>query len=403
MNVLMLSAPLPHPKWGASKRNYYLLQALARRHRVSLLTFANKEEAGVAEHLRLLEELAEPVQVIPFQAIHARRWRQFMSVARSRSYLFHLFIQPAMQEALDAMLEGHHYDLVLFENAVVAGYRLAAGVPVVIDQHNIEYEILQRTYERERPSLRKWYNHQQYRLAKQAELERCRRADLLLVTSEREHQVFKRFLPEHPIEVVPNGVDLDLFHNPDTGQEQPHQIIFTGIMDYYPNVKATLFFAQHCWPRIRAAVPDATWLIVGVNPPPTVQRLAHLPGVTVTGWVPDVRPYLASSAVAIVPLEIGSGTRLKILEALAMQKAVVSTSLGCEGLALTPGQHLMVADQPDAFAEAVIAFLKNPARRASFGAAGRALVEATYSWEQCGARLLSALDAHCTQGEQVCR
>ncbi|HEX4714858.1 MAG TPA: glycosyltransferase family 4 protein, partial [Ktedonobacteraceae bacterium] len=152
------------------------------------------------------------------------------------------------------------------------------------------------------------------------------------------------------------------------------------------------FFAHHCWPLIRARIPSATWQIVGKNPMPEVLQLANVPGVTVTGEVSDTRLYLATASVAIAPLRIGSGTRLKILEAFAMQKAVVSSSIGCEGLAVEAGQHLLVADQPEAFAEAVIALLQQPEKRRELGRAGRALVETAYSWEQCGKHLLQAIE-----------
>ena len=165
-------------------------------------------------------------------------------------------------------------------------------------------------------------------------------------------------------------------------------------MDYYPNVHAVLFFAQKIWPLIRAQIPTATWHIVGKNPLPEVQNLAELAGVTITGSVPNMHPYLAEAQVAIAPLLIGGGTRLKILEGLAMQKAIVSTSLGCEGLAITAGKHLIVADEPEAFAREVIALLNNPERRSLLGSTGRALVESEYSWERCGASLLEILKNH---------
>ncbi len=163
-------------------------------------------------------------------------------------------------------------------------------------------------------------------------------------------------------------------------------------MDYYPNTQAVLFFAKNCWPLIREQVPTATWLIVGKNPPFEVQRLATtLPGVTVTGTVPDVRPYLVTSAVAIAPIQAGSGTRLKILESLASQKATVSTTVGCEGLAVVPEKHLLVADTPAAFVQAVVTLLHNPQMRNALGYAGRALVEAEYSWDRCGEQLVHIL------------
>ncbi len=339
-----------------------------------------------------MEALAQRVQLIPLPAPQAKRWQQLLSVARGRSFFFNFFHVPAMQAALDALLAEERCDAVVFESAVMAGYRLPAGVKRIIDQHNLEYEVMQRTAELEKRRLRRWYSAQEYRLIRRTELTRCQEADLVLVTSERERKTLKQLLPRLAIEVVSNGVDLAAFTQAGPPQEVPHQLVLTGTMDYYPNTQGALFFAEECWPLIRAQVPDATWQIVGRNPPPEVQRLAHLPGVTVTGWVADTRPYLASSAVALAPLLVGGGTRLKILEALAMQKAVVSTSLGCEGLAVEAGKHLLVEDQPERLAEAVIGLLNEPERRRALGSAGRALVEGLYSWERCGEQLLRALE-----------
>lgn len=392
MNLLIVTADLPRPASGASARHYHLLKALARQHTVSLLTLVDSAEVEAYGDMSRLKDFTGTMQVIPRPASHAKRWQQLMSLGRGKSYLLNLFILPDMQEALDTLLARDNYNLVLFESVLLAGYRLPAGVRVIIDQYDIVHELLQRTYEQEKASLRKWYNWQEGRLLKQGEIERCRKADIVLVASERERLVMKNLLPENVIEVVPNGVDIEKFYGCSSDREVPNQLIFTGTMDYYPNTNAVLFFAQQCWPLIQAQIPGATWLIVGRNPPIEIQKLAELPGVTVTGTVPDVRPYLAASSVAIAPLQIGSGTRLKILEALAMRKAVVSTSVGCEGLSLVPGKHLVVADQPEVIAQAVVTLMHDPELREALGAAGRELVETEYSWEQCGDQLLRILE-----------
>ena len=367
-----------------------------------MLTFADNAETEASEDLALLEAFTHSLTLIPRQPPQAKRWQQLLSVVSGRSYLLNLFIVPEMRKAFEMMMARDHYDAVVFESVLMAGYRVPEGVKIIIDQHNLEYEVLQRTYEQEKPSLRKWYNGQECRLVKRGELERCRQADLVLVTSERECLLLQRELPQHAIAVVSNGVDVETFARDDATPEKPHQIVFTGTMDYYPNTQAALFFAQQCWPLIQAQIPDATWQIIGRNPPPEVQRLAQLSGVTVTGWVFDMRPYLAEAAVAIAPLLIGGGTRLKILEALSMRRAVVSTSLGCEGLAVESGKHLLVADQPQAFAEAVITLLQHPELRKTLGDTGRALVVATYSWDRCGADLLRSMEAISKTGVEVC-
>lgn len=274
-------------------------------------------------------------------------------------------------------------------------YHLPPDVATVIDEHNIEYELLERTRQNEPIGLRKLYSWLEGAYVKRAEIARWRQASAVLVTSDRECDAVATHAPAIPYAVVPNGVDIDYFaceQSESDGSDNAQQIIFTGTMNYFPNVNGAMFFARQCWPIVRERAPNATWNLVGRSPAASVADLAELPGVTVTGGVPDMRPYLSSATIAIAPLRIGAGTRLKILEALAMGKAVVTTSIGCEGLAVRDGEHVIIADDPEAFALAIVALLHDPARRRALGGAGRRLVETEYSWERCGDRLLRALD-----------
>lgn len=393
MNILIVAPTLPSPSSGGPTRNYYLLKTLALKHTVSLIALNEGDRESVHRCLARLKELTHTIQVVPRPEFYPKRLEQLLDVMRGKSYVINSYRLTEMQEAIDRLLASEAYDLVFFESVLIDCYRLPANVKVVIDQHNIEYEVRLRTFQREKAWVRKWYNWLESRLIKPVEIERCRRANTVVVTSEREQLALKRMLPRNVIEVVPNGVDTGMFHEQQhLKQEVPGRIIFTGSLEYYPNVDAVLYFARRCWPLIRAEMPGATWQIVGKNPLPEVRKLDGLPGITVIGSVPDMRPYLALAEVAIAPLLIGSGTRLKILEALAMRKAVVSTSLGCEGLSVESGKHIIVADQPEVFAQGVLTLLRNPQMRSAFGKAGRELVEAEYSWEQCGTRLLNILE-----------
>jgi sugar transferase (PEP-CTERM/EpsH1 system associated) len=392
MKLLIICPALPYPTGGGSIRNYYLMKMLARKHSVSLLSLAEKAQLALQKDPYPFAEFVNSIKVVPRQTPVSKRLSQAIHILRGKSHMIATYTVAEMQAALDALLSYDFFDFVIFESAVVAGYHLPQNVKVIIDEHNIEHEICHRTYQHETEVLRKWYNWAEYRLLKPYELELCRRASTLLVTSERERCILKSMLPNSIIEVVPNGVDIESFQKGDLVQEVPGRIIFTGAMTYHANVEAVIFFARQCWPLIQAQIPGATWQIVGRTPPPEVQRLASLPGVTVTGSVQDIRPYLAKASVAIAPLCVGSGTRLKILEALAMRKAVVSTEVGCEGLAVESGKHLLVANQPEAFAQAVVYLLKNPEMRVQLGTAGRLLVEAAYTWEQSGNRLLRILE-----------
>ena len=392
MNLLMVSFYLPDRSWGAGTRSYYLLQALARQHSVSLLAVSVDSSTGTVSSALQEMGLKDIWQIASTSSTQKKRAQQILTMLQGKSYLLSLSYREEVQKKIDALLTQKHFDVVLFEGVFIAGYRVPKNLPVIIDQHNIEHELLQRTYQQERSWVRKWYNWWETRKLKPIELERCRKARGVLVTSEREYLLLKKLAPQCLVEIVPNGVDTETFRTIDGQQEVANRIVFTGTISYHPNTQAVLFFARECWPLIQAQIPDATWQIVGSSPPPAVERLAELPGVTVTGTVPDVKPYLAAASVVVAPLLIGSGTRLKILEALAMQKAVVSTSLGCEGLAVEDGKHLTVADQPELFAQAVVDLLQHAEKRASLGNAGRALVEAEYSWERCGKTLNRTLE-----------
>lgn len=395
MKLLVVTHNLPLPRWGAGTRNYHLLNALARAHEVSL--FATVDRLPDPDDVALLRTAARDIFTCVLPAGRNKRVRQMGALLRGRSYELTTYAPRYVRAAFAQVVREGRFDAVLFESAVVAGHDLPPGVLRIVDEHNVEHEVLRRTFQSDAGQLRRLYNRLEYHNLRAGELARCARADLILATSERDADALRALLPGRPVCVVPNGVDTAAFGAASAGPEAdegetPSRVVFTGTLGYYPNVQAVLTFAAHCWPRIRAAVPGATWQIVGSYPPPEVLRLAELPGVTVTGAVPAVQPYLASAAVAVAPLLIGGGTRLKILEAFAMGRAVVTTSVGCEGLAVEDGRHLLVADDPDAFADAVIALLGDAERRAALGAAGRALVEDRYTWERCGATLLRALD-----------
>jgi glycosyltransferase involved in cell wall biosynthesis len=391
MNILAVTPYLPQPTWGTSKRSYHLLQALACRHTVSLLALVGDDEYDQSMLARLLPD-AHTVRRVVRPAGRSKRFDQIRALAAGRSYFLSRHTVPAAQAALDEELARCQYDAILYEGLGVAGLRVPRGVRIILDEHNIEHELLRRVFRHSTGLARRGFNWIEYRRVKPLEIAWCDRADLVLVTSERERDALQALLPESSIRVVPNGVDIDAFSADAGTVRTPGRIIFTASFDYYPNVQGALYFAERCWPQVRRANAHATWQLVGRNPPPEIAKLGEYPGITVTGSVPDIQPYLAEAEVAIVPLLSGGGTRLKILEAMAMHCAVVSTTIGCEGIDCVPDRHLLVADDPTDFASLVIELLQNPGRRADLAKASRTLVEERYSWEYCGDRLLAALD-----------
>ena len=235
---------------------------------------------------------------------------------------------------------------------------------------------------------RRWvaaaYSFVQWRKLATYERRVCRAADRVVAVSEVDREALLRLAPGLAVTVVPNGVDLD-FNRPGSVPPAagmgPHALVFTGKMDYRPNVDAVTWFADAVLPLILAQAPDAHFYIVGQQPHERVKALAGRPAITVTGRVPDVRPYIAGAGVYVVPLRIGGGTRLKVLEAMAMGQAIVSTRLGCDGFAFEDGREVRFADDPAAFAGAAVALLRERASAAALGRAARAYVEANFGWD----------------------
>jgi glycosyltransferase involved in cell wall biosynthesis len=279
----------------------------------------------------------------------------------------------------------------------MAYYRLPGGVPTVLDLHNVEYEVLVRAAGAPGVgAVRRVYSQAEAVKFRRDEPRLWRRFTALLTTSERDRQQVLAHAPGLQVTVVPNGVDTAFFHPapPDyvrTGAEPT--VVFTGMMAYYPNQDGVLYFAEQIWPLVRREIPAARFIVVGTDPPPAIRALAEGDnGITVTGAVPDVRPYVWEADLCVVPLRIGGGTRLKIVEALAMEKAIVSTTIGCEGIDVTPGKTLAVADTPATFAAATVELLRSPKRRVTLGQAGRALALARYDWTAAAQPMLAEWD-----------
>lgn len=391
MNTLLVMRNAPTPTTGANMRNLALLRALCQISAVSLLIIADNvaQETTLAEAVR---PLVASLEVVPATSASLKRPYQLVGLLLNRPSMVWLNSSAAAASALDRLLATGAFNIVYFEGVAVTGHAPRGGPALVIDEHNLEWELLERSAVQAASPLRRLQNARESRALRRYELDTLGRADLVVVTSEREREALAALLPGRRVCVVSNGVDIERFTPADPQEEIAGRVVFTGTMDYHPNEQAARFFAEQCWPLVRAARPDASWAIVGANPPPSVWRLADdAAGVTVTGSVPDTRAYIAQAQVTIAPLLVGGGTRLKILEALAMGKAMVATSLGAEGLRLTPDEHLLIADQPAAFAQAVVRALNDADLRARLGAAGREAVVRQYGWESSGRALQQAL------------
>jgi len=383
LRILVVSPQLPRPaSSGFATRVFELVRHLASRHSLTVLCHESHEASADEPLHEICEVMALPSRDV---APATRRLSQALSLASPTPFhARHVATRP-MQRALHSLLRSTPFDIVQFESSQLSPLGLPSGVATVFDEHNIEYELLDRMAHGEASALRRTFNDIEHRKFAGIERRAWRDADACAVTSLREAHIVKDYAPMTPVAVVPNAVDLDYFA-PRHGSPSADSMVFTGILTYRPNLDAALHLTRTLFPMIASRRPGATLTVVGHGRAADLDKLRG-PGVTVTGKVPDVRPYLATASVVVTPLRMGGGTRLKVLEALAMAKPVVSTSLGSEGIAVTPGEHLLVADEDEVFSDLVAHLLRDPAKRDELGSAGRSLVRDKYSWEAASERL----------------
>lgn len=369
---------------GGRLRSVHTIAELTRRHRLTVVTTHGPQDdpAGLAARLAG----AERVISLPYAA--PKHGSARFARALVRSWLSPLPVDawkwriPALRKEVARLLAAEPFDLCVTDFLVsVANVPPDGPVSTVLFAHNVEHMIWKRLSRAESRPWRRALLEVEWRKMRRYEAQACTRARLTIAVSEADRSTLAAHAPRARVCAIPTGVDAAYFL-PNGAAERPGTLVFVGAMDWFPNEDGIVHFVETVFPRIRNAVPDAALKVVGRNPRPRVQRLAAVAGVQITGTVDDVRPHVAGAAVYVVPLRVGGGTRLKIFEALAMGKAVVSTTVGAEGLPLIPGTHFIPADEPAQFANSVVTLLTDPARRRALGRAGRRLVEERYSWSQ---------------------
>lgn len=379
LRILVVSPSIAYPPtWGFVKRVYHLVEQLAAEHQVTLLSYVldGTSPDSLVECADLVHELVTVPRAEP--AVPRRRLQQLSSL-RSR-LPFHVvkLRDPALQQAMDEILARERFDVVQIESSQLGWLRLPDGIPLVIDEHNIESELLGRMGAAESTAGRRWFNRWEQRRYLRFERVLWRSAAACAATSQRDANAIQAVCPDLHVCVVPNAVDTDEFRATGTAVK-PDSMVFTGLLEYRPNEDGIRWFIKEILPRVREARPQAHLTVVGRGPDALLDSLRG-PGVTITGWVPDVKPFVDEAAVTVVPLRMGGGTRLKVVEAMSMSSAVVSTTLGAEGIDVVSGQHLELADTPGSFARSVVALLEDADRRSSMGEAARQLIEERYSW-----------------------
>jgi glycosyltransferase involved in cell wall biosynthesis len=323
----------------------------------------------------------------------AKRLLQLRSVASTKSFERLRVIVPEMQQALDRVLRAKRFDIVNLEFTFLGHCDLRqapAGETapcVVVDSHNIDYDLARQYASGGGSLLRRLYAEVNWRKLRREELGTYRDADGVYLCSVADQQRLLAEIAAPPTTVIPNAADIEFYKPRETyPQADGRTLVFFGLMSYMPNIDGARYFLQEIWPRIAEANPQARCKIIGGSPPASLTSLAG-PRIEFTGFVPDLRPHLAEAAAVVVPLRIGGGTRLKIVEAMAMGKAIVSTSLGAEGIEAVAGRDILIADQPADFAAAVGRLLTEPGLATEIGNSARKLSEQRYAWS-AAARVL---------------
>lgn len=379
---------------GGKIRSYHISRELARHHQVTFFGFHAEQDDPPHKELK---EIFERVVCCPLQLPAAKSFaelRQYASgIFSLEPYAIRKYCQPQVTAELRKLVQSEKYDVI------VCDFLVAAGVipwdlppPKVLFTHNVEALIWKRHYEVTWNPLWKLLSWREWQTMSQAERRHLRTADHVLAVSQTDRDFFSGTVAAEKLTVIPTGVDIEYFQP--FGDEEENTLVFTGSMDWLPNEDGIFYFVQEVLPKIVQEIPTVKLQVVGRKPSQRLQTMAaeHPNEVHLTGWVDDIRPYLGRSAVCIVPLRIGSGTRLKIFEAMAMGKAVVSTTIGAEGLPVGHGAELLLADSPEEFAQSVVMLLRDPVARRKLGSAARELVQSKYSWASVAREFAVALD-----------
>ena len=361
-----------------------MLKELKREHHVTYLTL--DDGAATADGRARATEYCHELICIP----HQRREKFTpgfyvelgLNLVSSRPYAIKKYEAAAMSREIDELARRDAFDLLVCDFLAPAG-NVPRGLttPTVLFQHNVEAMIWKRHYEVQTNPVKKAYLYGQWQKMRRFEKEMCRRFDCVIAVSAEDREQMKHEYGAEAVFDVPTGVDTEFFRPGGTVETKPHSLVFTGSMDWLPNEDAIRYFVREIMPLIKTKLPDATLTVVGRNPPEALVDLSKEdPSLIVTGRVDDVRPYIESAAAYIVPLRIGGGTRLKIFEAMAMEKAVVSTTIGAEGLPLTNGAELLLADEAQTFADAVVKVLTDREYANQLGQRAAAVVREHHGW-----------------------
>jgi len=393
MNLLWISQNIPYPpKTGVLQRNYNLLREAAKMADIYLLAVFKRNilpgEYDLETAKRELGKLCRRIEIVdlPIESSRLRLYGMaFCSLFTGDPFSVNWIKDAGMRRQLRRMVNEVKFDLVHIDTISLAAYRdEVQDLPKILNHHNIESHLLKRRTMFEKNLLKRMYYSLEGGKLERYEQQVCAEFETNFMVSELDKQRLLEFVPLARADVIANGVDVDYF-SPSSEQVVSGNLIVASGMNWFPNRDAVIYMCEDIWPVLSSQMPDLSWTVVGADPPQQLLDLAARDRcIEVTGFVNDVRPYLSRAEIYLCPMRDGGGTRLKILDAMAMGKAIVCTTMGCEGIAVTPEKNILIADSPTEFLKQIRRLRESSSLRESLGKAAREFVAEHYSWGKIG-------------------
>lgn len=386
LKVLFLSQRFLFPQdTGGKLRTSNILEHLNKRF--SLTVISNVESPKDDPYAKQMDRLCDKFIPVPWVEPRRYSFRFYWEIFKKQFSIYPVTMlndfSPELEEAVLKELNTVKYDLAICDfMQSTLNFRHANNIPRILFQHNVETTISQRHMQRSKDPISKLFWWLQFRKMFHHEKKQSSLFDTVIAVSDADKQRMEEWYKLNNVRTIPTGVDTD-FYSMNGKTKEEKQIVFVGAMDWLPNNDAMYYFLEKIFPIIQKEEPDVNFVIVGRNPSPQLERFAKsYSNVIVTGWVEDTRPYISDSAVFLVPIRIGGGTRMKIYEGMAMGKAIVSTTVGAEGLPLKHSEHVFLADDERGFADQVVNLLRDEQLRKQIGEQARRYVYENFRWEK---------------------
>lgn len=390
MKILMLCHDFPNPYKGDSLRPFNLIKYLSEKHGhvITLLSFKQKTSESIYHYN--LEEYCRVIQPMDIMGVNAPPFKRILYVIKnmissqnifSGNFNFlNFYYSPKMQCKINELLRTEDFD-ALYTDGSMASYVDNISLPKIVEPLDALSETYHEIFLQQKNLFKKLFWLLQYLKTRKREKTRYKKFDYCIVVTQRDKDILDLYSRDLNVSIIPNGIDFSYF-KPVKVKENFPSLIFVGDMSSPPNITAVSFFYNGIYPLIKKQVPDVKLYLVGRNPSTEISKLSRDESVVVTGYVDDVRPYLIKASVVVTPMILGMGIKNKILEAMAMEKPIVSTSIGARGIDVSPGENIIIADEPKEFAIRVVELLGDEQLRQKIAKSGRLLVETNYSWEK---------------------